>query len=161
MKDGFIQQIGTPLELYNTPKNLFVAGFIGSPPMNFINVKIVKKDGKLSADAGLFCLALDKTGVEKLAAHEGKSLIMGLRPEDIHDNHDKNDIHPGFTSDVDIIEPLGAETYVHFKTGDIAFMGKFRAITQAKAGSPSWPVTFDMSKARFFDPAQDSSPAVV
>ncbi len=160
MKDGFIQQIGTPLELYNTPKNLFVAGFIGSPPMNFINVKIVKKDGKLHVDAGVFSLALDKGTVEKMSAFEGKSLIMGLRPEDIHDNHEKTDSHPGFNSDVDIIEPLGAETYVHFKTGGIAFMGKFRAITLAKAGSPSWPVAFDMSKARFFDPAQDSSPSI-
>ena len=81
MKDGKIQQIGSPLFLYNHPVNRFVAGFIGSPPMNFINVKVVEKDGALYVDEGSFSVKVDNAHVKHLKPYVGKEIVFGIRPE--------------------------------------------------------------------------------
>ena len=83
MKDGVIHQIDSPLEVYNNPANIFVAGFIGSPAINMVNGKIVSKDGELAFDSGDFILALHKDHYEALKSYEYKDVIMGIRPEDI------------------------------------------------------------------------------
>lgn len=83
MKDGFVQQIGSPKEVYDTPNNVFVAGFIGSPAMNFFNVTL--KDGRITNEHGLNLLLPEgRNKVLKEKGYEGKKLIFGIRPEDIH-----------------------------------------------------------------------------
>src|SRR5512136_2107521 len=85
MKDGLLQQLDTPQHLYDNPGNMFVAGFIGSPSMNFFDTTVVEEDGKLLVDGGSFRLAVPPTKATALAAYKGKEVIVGVRPEDIYD----------------------------------------------------------------------------
>src|SRR5512135_2718695 len=84
MKDGLLQQIGTPLELYDHPGNMFVAGFIGSPSMNFFDSTLVEQDGKLFVDGGTFKLQVPDTKRSTYLPAKGKKVIFGIRPEDVH-----------------------------------------------------------------------------
>jgi multiple sugar transport system ATP-binding protein len=86
MKDGIIHQIDTPLNIYNNPANIFVAGFIGSPAINMAEGKLIAKDGTLHFDSGDYQLALTAKQAEILAAYRDKPIIMGIRPEDIYDS---------------------------------------------------------------------------
>ena len=83
MKDGKVQQIGSPLYLYNHPVNKFVAGFIGSPPMNFLNVKVIEKDGGIAVDEGTFVLKPTEDQQRRLKKYIGKAVFFGIRPEDM------------------------------------------------------------------------------
>lgn len=151
MKDGCIQQIGSPIELYDHPVNKFVAGFIGSPPMNFITVNIATEGKKVKALCDGFVLELSGDHAQKVKPFAGKCLTLGIRPEDLHDDKEKDKNSQVITADVSIIEPLGAETYVHFIAGSAKFMGKFRSTTTAKPGETKRPVRFDLTKLHFFD----------
>ncbi|MBW2000272.1 MAG: sn-glycerol-3-phosphate ABC transporter ATP-binding protein UgpC, partial [Deltaproteobacteria bacterium] len=92
MKDGVVQQVGTPLELYNRPSNLFVAGFIGSPSMNFIPCRLVEEDGRLYLDTGDFKVVLPDFAVPKLAQVKERDLVFGIRPEDIYEEKEGQDL---------------------------------------------------------------------
>lgn len=161
MKDGFIQQIGSPIELYDHPVNKFVAGFIGSPPMNFIDVNIVADGKKVKAVCDSFELELSGTIAAKVKPFAGKCLTLGIRPEDLHDDNTADKTSHVVTADVSIIEPLGAETYVHFTAGMASFMGKFRSSTTAKPGDTKRPVRFDLAKLHFFDCTNEKELAVL
>jgi len=115
MNLGVVQQIGAPKEIYNHPKNLFVANFIGSPGMNFLNCKY--QQGKLIGDAGLFAIFLDKK-LQKIVSDRAKSenLVLGVRPEDIVLT--SYDDPQGINSEVYIVEPLGTENIVNLKIGE-------------------------------------------
>ncbi|MDD2232912.1 MAG: sn-glycerol-3-phosphate ABC transporter ATP-binding protein UgpC [Sphaerochaetaceae bacterium] len=149
MKLGVIQQIGAPLELYNEPRNKFVAGFIGSPPMNFMEVKIEKKADGIYANEGSFDILLPAADFKELEPYVGKSVTMGIRPEDI--TYSAQPV-AGKTIDgtVTVVEPLGSETHVFINTGKNQFVGKIE---------PSVTVTVDqkasfvpnLDKAKFFD----------
>ena len=106
MKDGLIQQIGSPLYLYNNPINKFVAGFIGSPPMNFMSVNVIEEGGQVLIDEGSFKLAPDAKHAELLKAYVGKSVYFGIRPEDLPV---ADAVHRGkkFNAKVTVVEPLG------------------------------------------------------
>jgi len=115
MNLGVVQQIGTPREIYNHPKNLFVANFIGSPGMNFLNC--IYQKGKLIGDSGLFSISLDKEAQKVLS---GKTkigdLVLGARPEDIIlTSHDDPQ---GINSEVYVVEPLGTENIINLKIGE-------------------------------------------
>jgi len=115
LKDGLIQQIGTPLGLYNTPVNRFVAGFIGSPPMNFMKVSLKMDNGKLFADEGTFRMELTPQQNEALRNYAGKDAIFGIRPEDLAfmETPDKTNNMP---AKVEVIEPLGSEIHLWVST---------------------------------------------
>ena len=117
MKDAKVQQIGSPLDLYNNPANKFVAGFIGSPPMNFLLLS-VKKDGNavyLEGKDGVR-IELSKRNVKKAAEHVGKKIFFGIRPERFFDSEDvKSATHIDAT--IEIVEPLGAETHLYVSVG--------------------------------------------
>ncbi|MFP4268113.1 MAG: ABC transporter ATP-binding protein [Spirochaetaceae bacterium] len=115
MKDGFIQQIGSPLELYNDPANQFVAGFIGSPPMNFIHVDVLEEGGKVFINEGDFKLELPKDRGEVLKDYVGKQVIFGIRPEDM-DHVEKAQEGKTMPVSVGVIEPLGAEIHIYVNT---------------------------------------------
>jgi len=113
MRDGVLQQVGAPNELYASPANLFVAEFIGSPAMNLVGGDVARGDGAVTVSFGEHRLRVDSPG---LAAHEGRRLILGIRPEDLEDAALTETGQPIETT-VDIREDLGSEVFVHFAVG--------------------------------------------
>jgi multiple sugar transport system ATP-binding protein len=154
MSNGVIQQVDRPLTLYNQPANLFVAGFIGSPAMNFVPVNIVQKGEDLIADAGNFQLVLPSKQAERARAYVGKSCTFGIRPEDIYDKQIINLIEPTpgntITVDVDVIEPLGNDIEMYLKIGDVSLIAMIDSASQAGIGDRI-EIVFDMNKSHLFD----------
>jgi len=120
MKDGFIQQVDTPQNLYDYPVNLFVAGFIGSPQMNFFDVQLVRESDGVYATFGNNKVLLPNSKVAKFVDEGciGKEVIMGIRPENLNDSPEFVQANPKTTIDVDVevVEMLGSETYLYVKT---------------------------------------------
>ncbi|MDH6365168.1 multiple sugar transport system ATP-binding protein [Enterococcus sp. PF1-24] len=152
MKDGFIQQIGSPKDVYNEPTNVFVAGFIGSPAMNFFNVTM--KDGYVIAEDGQIKLRVPEGQYKVLRekGYEGKEAIFGIRPEDIHgeqiflETNPESKVH----SQVVVSELLGAESMLYTKVGDHEFISKVDARDFHQPGE-AVDLAFDMNKCHFFD----------
>lgn len=156
MKDGFIQQIGTPQEVYNTPKNKFVAGFIGSPAMNFFPVTI--SNGYITDGKGLRLRVPEgknKMLIEK--GYEGKNVIFGIRPEDIHTEPIAIDAAPDSTVKASVVvsELLGAETMLYTKTGETEFISRVDARDFHQPGA-TVELAFNVSKSHFFDPESEN-----
>ena len=148
MKDGLVQQIGSPLELYNNPANRFVAGFIGSPPMNFMNVEVKEEGGKIIIDEGTF--SLEAKNSDLLKKYVGKSVSFGIRPEDLH--YSEKEV-PGstITAKVAVVEPLGAEIHVYLNTDNHQFIARTGPELELKVDQKIF-FSIDFSKATFFDP---------
>jgi ABC-type sugar transport systems, ATPase components len=153
MKEGIIQQIAGPLELYDNPANKFVAGFIGSPPMNFFEVDVINKNGEVFLNEGTFEIALPKQFKDKVLPHAGKKVVMGVRPEDIYDklfyNLANKDIS-SFSATVEVVEPLGSEIYLHLNTGKNTLVAKVDAHNQAKTNQII-ELVFNLSKSHLFE----------
>ena len=152
MKDGIIQQIGSPQEVYDTPNNVFVAGFIGSPAMNFFKVKF--ENGTISNGHDLTLEVTDPQRrylVER--GFEGKEVIFGIRPEDIQSEQIFLDSYPKSVvrSEVVVSELLGAETMLYSKVGDTEFIARVDARDYHNPGE-TVELGFNMNKAHFFDP---------
>ncbi len=158
MKDGLIQQIDDPIKIYERPLTKFVAGFIGSPAMNFINVKVVSKNGNfiLEEVPGGFRLLLKAADFSALRAYEGKEVVMGIRPEDIKDTifaniKDAEDMVPAI---VEAEEPMGSENYIHLRTKNSAITMKTGGSNRVKMGD-KMNLVFDKNKIHFFDRETD------
>lgn len=155
MKDGIIQQVGAPLEIYENPDNVFVGGFIGSPAMNFLNGRLVQSGDDLLVDLGAFKVTVPPAVLERhpaMRAYVNKDVIFGIRPEDVQDAAfvPENERVGAVTAQVDVTEPMGAEVYVYLSAGDNQFIGRFEAHTAAEAGK-SHQVVFDLNKMHLFD----------
>jgi multiple sugar transport system ATP-binding protein len=158
MKDGVINQIADPITLYDKPVNKFVAGFIGSPPMNFMNGVIVKRENKLFFNEGSFIVKIADEMQDKLRAYTDKEITFGIRPEDIYDKLFVQYASADNTISAicEVIEPMGAEVYLYLNTGKHSFT--------ARVGAHNKPVVnqeidmvFDMTKAHFFDPKTEKA----
>ncbi|MBQ1749502.1 MAG: sn-glycerol-3-phosphate ABC transporter ATP-binding protein UgpC [Lachnospiraceae bacterium] len=153
MKDGVVQQVDTPQNLYNAPCNLFVAGFIGSPQMNFLDAKITKEGSTVFAtidDAKLEVPAAKAKALED-QGYVGKTVVMGIRPE--HLNDAAIDEHPTdnkITAKIRVYELLGAEVYLYFDFGGTQMTARVDPKTTAKMGEET-TFTLDMNMAHFFD----------
>ncbi len=139
MKDGFIQQIDSPQVLYEKPNNVFVAGFIGSPPMNFIDATLEKAaEGGLQLKVGDSVVALPAERTKELEGSEyvGKQVLVGIRPENIHDDSVIGSVANGceITAHVDFTEMMGSETYLYVKFEGASFIARVNPRTTAKAG---------------------------
>ncbi|MFQ5707913.1 MAG: ABC transporter ATP-binding protein [bacterium] len=157
MKDGVIQQLDTPLNLYNNPKNKFVAGFIGSPAMNFLNGTIISNDGLCFKGENLE-LKLPSEFVDKLSGYIEKEVIFGIRPEDIHEA-ERADLVPEGAKvplDVEVVEPMGSETYLYLNTGCNSLSARLPAQTEASVGQKV-DLIFDLLKSHFFDKKTEES----
>ncbi|WP_461207222.1 ABC transporter ATP-binding protein [Clostridium sp. DL1XJH146] len=154
MKDGLIQQVDTPQQVYDHPANVFVAGFIGSPQMNFCEAKLVEKDNKVFAQFGEVEIAISEEKVDALKKANllGKEVIMGIRPENMDDNEEFIERHPNTIVDaqVEVTELMGAETYIYATIEGNAFTVRVNGSSQAKAGDVI-KVAFDETKLHFFD----------
>ena len=154
MKDGLVQQVDTPQNLYNNPGNLFVAGFIGSPQMNFIDVEIKEEGGTVNAVAGDTSLKVPTGKAKALvdAGYVGKTVVMGIRPEHLHDSEmfietAKDSI---IESTIRVYELLGAEVYLYFDYAGAQMTARVDPRTTAKTGD-NVQFALDMEKAHFFD----------
>ncbi|CAN5718753.1 sn-glycerol-3-phosphate ABC transporter ATP-binding protein UgpC [soil metagenome] len=117
MKDGVVQQVGEPLELYNTPANRFVAGFIGSPAMNFADVTLVENAGHPIAEAAGLSIALPDALAARARTKVGRKATLGIRPEDIHVAGDADSPGHCFDATVEVVEQLGSEILLDMRAG--------------------------------------------
>ncbi|MCK9571685.1 MAG: sn-glycerol-3-phosphate ABC transporter ATP-binding protein UgpC [Candidatus Omnitrophica bacterium] len=152
MKDGILQQLADPIDVYDHPKNKFVAGFIGSPPMNFMLGRIVKKEGRLYFEEGKIAVKLVEEMYKKMAAYLGKEVFFGIRSEDIYDKLFVSEVPPEniIRVNCEVVEPMGSEVYLYLNTGRHTFIARVGAHDRPKINQ-DMDVVFDMSKAHFFD----------
>ena len=155
MKDGVVQQVDTPQNLYQKPGNLFVAGFMGSPQMNFLDAVISEKGGNMIATIGNeheVIVPAAKAKVLKDKGYVGKKVVLGIRPEDIHDSQMFLETSPSkpMTSVVKVYELLGAEVFLYFDVNGTQVTARVDPRTTAKTGDPI-KFAFDMEKSHFFD----------
>jgi multiple sugar transport system ATP-binding protein len=158
MNKGILQQIDTPQNLYNLPNNLFVAGFIGSPAMNFFNSKLVQENGDLFVVNPGFKLSIPAEKREKYAKHVGKDIIFGIRPEDIYNpNYVPVNIHASnVKAKVDVTELMGNEIYLYLLGSgtDADYVARVDPRTSFKMGEDV-EVIFNMDNFHLFDPSLD------
>jgi multiple sugar transport system ATP-binding protein len=152
MRDGVLQQVDSPQVLYDTPNNIFVAGFIGSPAMNFLDATLVERDGKVAVDCGDYLLEIPEDKTSTFRQHLGKEVIFGVRPED---THDPEYAPPGISSalveaKVDVTELMGNEIIVYLVTEQTQFLGRFDPRTGARVGN-TVQVAFNMDRMHAFD----------
>lgn len=156
MKDGVIQQIADPIGLYDKPVNKFVAGFIGSPPMNFVRGTLINREGKFYFNEGNFQVKIVDAMVPKIIPYVNKEIIFGIRPEDIYDKlfvsyaPSENTIK----ANCEVIEPMGSEVYLHLNTGRNSLVAKVGGHDRP-AINQDMDLVFDMSKVHFFDKDTD------
>ncbi|WP_154886767.1 ABC transporter ATP-binding protein [Longibaculum muris] len=154
MKDGRVQQVAAPTFLYEHPINKFVAGFIGSPQMNFRDGMISEKDGKLFIELTDISLEIpeDKAKILKEKGYVGKTVTMGIRPEDISTHPQYIMHHPeaSFQSQVDVVELMGSESFIHMTKDGSPFVVKVPGSTPLRAHDEG-SFTYLMNKTHYFD----------
>jgi multiple sugar transport system ATP-binding protein len=154
MKDGLIQQVDTPQNLYDYPTNLFVAGFIGTPQMNFVNCTLEKRSDGVYAVFGTSSLKLpdEKAKDENVAEYIGKDVVMGIRPEAIHDDAASIASMPEsiIETDVEVTELMGAEIYLYLVAEEQNLTARVSSRSTARAGDVI-KVAVDMSRVHLFD----------
>ena len=152
MKDGVIQQIDAPQVLYENPVNMFVAGFIGSPQMNFVDATVENKDGATYITFGNSSVKVPEGKASKLADYVGKEVIFGIRPENVHDEEMYLAASPDsiVNADVEVTEAMGAETNLFLKIEGSNFIARVNPRTTAKAGD-TIKVAFSMENMHVFD----------
>ena len=156
MKDGIVLQFDTPLNVYDNPANKFVAGFIGSPPTNFSQGIIIKKDGGLYFDEGNFKVKILEQMYPSLEKYIDKDIIFGIRPENIYDKLFASYATADNTITVlcDVIETMGARNHLYLSTGKQVIIAVVDASNKPTLGSMV-EVVFDMKKVHFFDPSTE------
>jgi len=159
MKDGRIMQVADPISLYDHPRNLFVAGFIGTPPMNFLK-GVLKSEAKgVYFDDGHFRVKMDERRLnKKVDSHLGKEVVFGIRPEDIHDPQEVSEIMPETTlqARVEVIEPVGSESIWYLSCGQSSFVAKVNSHVRAEVNREK-ELVFNVSKCHLFDPNTEES----
>ncbi|WP_449354119.1 ABC transporter ATP-binding protein [Virgibacillus natechei] len=150
MKDGFIQQVGVPKEVYDNPENIFVGGFIGSPSMNFLTGKLT--DGQFEMEEIKIKIPEGKMKMLRDQGYVGKEVTLGIRPEDIHDEPAFLNASPDtkITAEIDVAELMGAETYLYSKVKEQDFVAKVDSRSEIKSGT-SIDLALDLNGAHFFD----------
>ena len=150
MKDGLVQQVDSPQNLYEKPQNKFVAGFIGSPQMNFVNVKVnVKGDVAYLAFAGKeIALPADKSKKLIAGGYAGKTVTIGIRPENV--SVEMGAVEGAFDAEVNVYELLGAEVYLYLNVNGEAVTARVSSTTPARVGDKLSAV-FDVNKIHVFD----------
>ena len=154
MKDGLIQQVDTPQTLYDKPVNIFVAGFIGTPPMNFINGTLTKDGGDMyfNFEGCSIKLGAEKANDPALADYIGKEVVLGIRPEGLHDDALNLETYKESVLDayVDVTELMGAEIYLYLKIGETNLISRVSSRSKSRAGD-TVKIAFDTSRIHIFD----------
>ena len=152
MKDGKIQQCADPMTIYDKPANKFVASFIGSPPINLMQGRIIKKERKYYFDEGKFQVKLVEDMYGVMAVYEGKEVIFGIRAEDIYDKLFVSEASPENTirAACEVVEPLGSEVYLYLHSGKNTFIARVGAHNRPEVNR-DMDLVLDMSKVHFFE----------
>ena len=154
MKDGVIQQVDTPQNLYNTPCNLFVAGFIGSPQMNFMDAVVNVAGNDVTLSIGNHVLRVPENKKKALidGGYNGKTVVVGIRPEDVHDDPDFIAANPGsvITSKIKVYELLGAEVFLYFDVEGTQMTARVNPRTGLRTGDDA-KFALDMNRIHIFD----------
>jgi multiple sugar transport system ATP-binding protein len=158
MKDGIVNQVDTPLNLYNKPANRFVAGFIGSPSMNFIKGSLENgKSIKFRSSGNDLILEMKQNLNHQINKYVNKEVWLGIRPEDIYDpfsagrdDLDKKEVV------LDVVEPMGNEIFLYFQLDNMQFVARIPAREEPPAGSKR-SLMFDTNKLHFFDAETETS----
>src|SRR5499433_1169186 len=132
MKDGWVQQVGEPLEIYTKPANKFVAGFIGSPSMNFISVTLTEQSGTLYAEASGVKIKVPADRAARLAAYKGQHIALGIRPEDLRLAGGGDPADATFDALVEVVEPLGSEILLDVKVGSSVIVARVEPSVRLK-----------------------------
>ncbi len=163
MKDGIVQQIGDPRTMYNRPANVFVAGFIGSPSMNFLDGKLDAENGSLWLDMDAFRLQVPPEA-KKLDDYIDKNIIVGFRPEDISDKDRAGFASTGnvMTARIDVIEPIGSEELLYVSAGKHTFVAEIQEISGGASEKRALvekeiALAFNMDKLHLFDPETENA----
>ena len=151
MKDGLIQQVGAPLEVYATPLNQFVAGFIGSPAMNFVPCGITARNGNLFFTAPGLALPVPSTKAKALGNYKDKQVTMGIRPEDMHEATPQDPTNSVFEAKVEVVEPIGHEIYLDVTVGNSEIIARVSPDTPVKMGQ-TIKLAVAVEKLHIFDP---------
>jgi multiple sugar transport system ATP-binding protein len=152
LSQGVLQQLGTPSELYDQPVNLFVAGFIGSPAMNFFRADVSRTGGEFVLETAGFRIGIQEGQKPELADYLGRSITLGIRPEDVHD---PDYLPPGIETvkadaTVEVVESMGSETYLHLVAGDATFIARVDPRSRAQVGD-NFTAAIDIAKCHTFD----------
>jgi multiple sugar transport system ATP-binding protein len=156
MKDGWIQQVGEPLELYGQPTNKFVAGFIGSPAMNFIDVAINEANGQVVAEAQGLRLLVPPAKAAALRAYKGQQIALGVRPEDVHVATGADAAHHSFDAAVEVVEPLGSEILLDVRIGRGTIVARVEPSVRVKVHE-TVKLAVNADKLHFFDAKTEQS----
>ena len=159
MKDGIVQQIDSPLRIYNEPANKFVAGFIGSPTMNFISGSVhAGARMSFSQEGTEFSIRIPAPAARKVKSYAKKPLVLGVRPEHIHLRKSGSSVSfAPFKAQVEVVEPVGNEIFVYFSTGASSHHVARFATDKAPQVGKSCELFIDTSKIHFFDAASEKS----
>lgn len=154
LNEGVMHQVDRPLNLYNHPANLFVGGFIGSPAMNFLDASLHSADGAWYVAAGDLRLRLPDARAELLQPYAGKTVVVGVRPDDIYDRSLPMPIAAtpdnSLTLTVDVTEPMGARVHAYLTSGAHSLVASLDSETRARDGEPL-EVVFDVERVHIFD----------
>jgi multiple sugar transport system ATP-binding protein len=152
LNEGDIQQVDSPANLYNNPTNVFVAGFIGSPSMNFFDAKLQSEGDHLTVDTGAFKITIPAAYAEPFRSHAGRDIILGVRPEDIHDyKYQPSDITPAqVEATVEVVEQMGNEIVAYLNRGGTSFIARMDPRTQAHVGGEI-ATAFNIDNLHLFD----------
>ncbi len=160
MKDGEVQQVAAPLELYEKPVNRFVAGFIGSPGMNFLEGRVVYHNGHAEFDEGSLRLPIPDGMRDALAPWRDREVTFGIRPEDITSTDTNKDWKEArqIRATVEVVEPMGSETFLYMTTGRYPFIARVDAFVNPDINT-EMPLLVNMARAHFF--SRDDEAAIV
>ncbi|TXL70657.1 sn-glycerol-3-phosphate ABC transporter ATP-binding protein UgpC [Vineibacter terrae] len=150
MKDGVVQQVGAPLELYNQPANRFVAGFIGSPAMNFATVSLAEHDGAVWVEGPDFRIRPPQSSAGRLRGHAGRQVVLGIRPEDLRVANGSDPADLGFDAVVEVTEQLGSEILLDVKAGPASMVASVEPTVPAKVGD-RLRLALNPDRLHFFD----------
>lgn len=158
MSLGVLQQIDTPQNLYDHPQNKFVAGFIGSPAMNFFDAILVKDNGKLYVDGGSFNVEIPDANAKKYVSHAGKNIVFGIRPEDIHN---PEFAPPGISpakleASVEVTELMGNEIFAYLANGEHSFVARVDPRSKYSLNDKV-QIAFNMGNFHIFDKETDQA----
>jgi len=149
MRDGLIEQIGTTSEIYDSPRTLFVANFIGSPSMNLIDCELVQNEERAILKSRDFALDITELAERVRGESKARELILGIRPEDVSVDVRKTDPE-AMQSEVQLVEPIGARSIYHLKIGRLTVLAKVYAMPELEVGSKVW-ISFNKEKLHLFD----------
>jgi multiple sugar transport system ATP-binding protein len=156
MKDGWVQQVGEPLELYGKPANRFVAGFIGSPAMNFADVTIVEANGGVWAESPGIRVKVAADRADRLRPYKGQNVTLGVRPEDLQPATGDDAKDRSFDAVVEVVEPLGSEILLDVKAGQASMVARVDPSVRVKVHEPI-RLSLAPDRMHFFDLKTEAS----